>query len=291
MAEPLASNLAFSFAPEGGSLNLENWNGFVGMGSVALALTDTMPPGRVSLFASVGEVSDFNMDGSRPVPASFVMVNGEAYATVPPGADFEIVFSLDSAGQEIPKPTVRSRHKDKVFFNKRFWGMLRVANHTVSFKVLKYTPQKVGGLWTYGQVAAFKMGVMATVEVAAAVAGTGNDEIEIYRIESESLINSEGEWEKPLGWPDNPSYANNAKPPRAKVGVISTRVHEIGMVTSTGYFYTRTYHITNQKPYFGDETYVPKKNLVHGKGMSSLPEALKIKAMEIITARGKGQYL
>lgn len=291
MSSPVSTSISFSFAQESGGLSLDNWNGFVGMGSVALALTDTMPSGRVRLYASVGEVSDFNMDASRNVPASFVEVNGDSFATIPAGADYEIVFALGAAGQDIGKPGVVSRHGNRVTFSSRFWGLIKIKPHTVSFKVLKYTPLKTLSLWTYGQVAAYKNGVLATCAVSPIDRGTGNDELEVYRIESEALINGDGEWEKPIGWPDKPSYANGAKPPRAKVGVITTRIHEVGMVTPTGYFYSRTFHIQNQKPYFGDTTYQPTKKIVQGKGFSSLSDDMKVRAMEAMTARGKANFL
>lgn len=294
MSAPLSSSVQFSFSNQnsGGSLSLENWNGNVGLGSVALALVDTMPTGSLQLFATVGSVSHAGITGSKHVKASFAQVNGSNKVPLPPGASaISIVFVLSETGEDLSGLAMVSQTASEITFNKKFWGLVKIHEHEQSFAVLKYTPETRSGLSTYGVVAAYKNGNMAIVHVNAMETGTGNDELEVYRIESEMLINGDGEWEKPDGWPDKPSYPNGAKAPRPKVGVISTRVHEVGMVTATGYFYSRTFDIQNQKPYFGDITYVPKKNIVKGSGFSQLSDNMKIKAMEAMTARGKGLYL
>lgn len=293
MTNSVTTTVTFSFSDnaDSGSLSLENWNGFVGMGSVALTLVDEAPGPPPTLYTTVGTIEDFNMVLQKPKVAYFTEVNGVNYCNIPATATFTVLFALDHLGNPIPVPPQLGRVKDTVTFAGRFWGLVKVDAHNQPVKVLKYTPHKNLTIWTYGVVAAYKNGQMALCHVQPPAIGTGNDELEIYRVESEVLINGEGEWEKPLGWPDNPSYPNGAAPPRPKVGVISTRVHEVGMVTSTGFFYSRAFDIPIQKPYFGDRNYQPTTNVVQGSGFSKLTPEMKVKAKEAIVARGKGQYL
>lgn len=293
-----STSLGFSFAKDAGSgsFSLENWNGDVGFGAVAMALYDTMdgPKQTKRLYASVGTIIDFQMTGERTVPPQFIEVNGASTASVPDNADFEVLFALDQNGTHITTPNTIRRGGGEVQFSRIFWGLIRIASHTVSFSVLKYTPQKqgeYGSIWTFGVVAAYRNGRLAVCHVSPLESGPGVDEIEVYRVESQSLINKEGEWELPDGWPNNPSYPNGAKPPKPRIGVLTTRVHEVGLVTPQGYFYSRTYDVQNQKPYFGDNTYTPKTTIVQGSGFSRLSDQMKVKAQEAMVRRGKEKYL
>lgn len=289
-----STSVSFSFADslsDSGSLSLDNWGGFVGLGSVGLSLVDTHSLGSLKLYASVGTVVNAGYTGSKIVQPKFVQVNGEDSISIHPNAKYEILFALNENGHSTGTPVSIYRNAFSVKFSHKFWGLVRVLKHTEEFQVLKYTPEVIDGVYTYGVVAAYRSGDMAICHVQPPISGTGNDELEVYRIESEMLINGEGEWEKPDGWPDNPSYKNGAEPPRPRIGVISTRVHEVGMVTPTGYFYSRAFDVANQKPYFGDESYEPEKNLVQGSGFSKLSDEMKVRAKEAMSARGKGAYI
>ena len=238
---PISTSVVFSFADsdESADLQLENWNGFVGMGSVALALVDKGKVGDLMLYASLGTIQDMGYTATKPIPASFVEVNDSNKVTIPLEAKYEVMFALDANGIPMGTPMEVQRSGDTVTFDSKFFGLVRVKAYNKSFKVLKYTPVTTMTSATYGVVAAYRNGRMSLCHVQPPTLGTGNDELEVYRIESEMLINGDGEWEKPNGWPDNPTYPNGATPPRPRIGVISTRVHEVGMVTATGYFYSQ----------------------------------------------------
>lgn len=300
----LTSSLLVPFGSGSGEgvLTLENYQSvFVGLGSLALALHDTIPTGSVQLFTTAGTVADVNLVVQKKVKAAFVQMSNSSTLEIPNGVAYTVLFAIDSNG--VPLDVVEvSRSATEAKFSQPFYGLVKVAEHTIDVRILKYTPSQTtiqnlvstafGVSVTYGTVAAFKDGRLATCEVEPPTVSNGADELEVYRIESQSLINPEGEWEMPDGWPDNPTYPTGATPPRPRIGVVTTRVHEVGMVTSEGYFYSREFDVAIAKPYFGNVTaYTPTKSVVQGSGFSKLTDAMKIKAQEAMTARGKGQYI
>lgn len=297
----LLSSLSVSFSDNADSdavLTIENYQQVpVGLGSLAVAVRDTMTEGTRVLYATAGTIQDVNLVVDKTIDASFLQVDGVIEANIPAEATYEILFSLDSDGNPISGVYEQLRVRNVVKFNRPFYGLIKINEYTVPVHIYKYTPGSrittslvstaFGVTVTYGTVAVYRHGKLAMVDIVPPTVNTGNDELEVYRVESKVLINSEGEWEMPSGWPDNPSYPTGAIPPKARVGVVSTRVHEIGMVTAEGYFYSRAYDVTPQKPYFGDRTYVPEKSVVAGSGMSKLTPAMQAQAQEAMAARGK----
>lgn len=300
MSSPVSTSLSFSLSPTNaqsgdGELEIMAGGDFVGFDGVGLQLYDTIEGDAPELFATVGEIFDFGTTSARPVKSTFSQVSGSKTLTVNAAATYSIVFAFRANGDRFIPQEVK-RVGNTVTFDELFWGLVKVGAYTRPYKILKYKPLRQGtpaqGYTTsYGTVAAFKKGRIAILDVDMLESSTGSDEFEIYRVESSVLLNSEGEWEMPDGWPDKPTYPNGATPPKPKVGVVSTRVHEVGMISSTGMFYSREFTIVPAKPYFGDRNYSPKTNVVQGSGFGKLSDSLKIKAREIIAARGKGQYL
>lgn len=295
MSSPVSTTLSMLFG-EGntGQLQLENGGDFVGLNSVPMALLDTMTTGVLSLHATIGDIRDTGRLVTKHYPGDFNQIDGADFITVPEGAGYSIEFALRENGTRfMPAPT----HKEGTvqYFNERFWGLVAITPYTRQLKLLQYTPNKIGGggsavVIQYGSVAAFRAGRLVVCDVNPASFFSGHDENEVYRVESQALINSEGEWEVPNGWPNTPSYPNGATPPKPRVGVLTTRVHEIGMVTNTGLFWSRTFGVMPQRPYQGDPNYTPPTSITKGVGFSKLSRELQIKAMEIMEARGKGAY-
>lgn len=281
----------------GGELLLENGGGWVGRNSVPMILRDTLigPPTDRHFYCTAGEITVLGTVIPKQYAGNVVQQQGSETMNVPDGAKYEIKFALNEVGGVI-HPTEVSRHNGQVVFNKKWWGVAIISPYTKDFILLSYTPSihkfaNGGEERIYGVVACIKNGRMVTAEVIPPTWGNGHDEFEVYRVESQILINREGEWELPNGWPNNPSYPNGATPPKPRVGVVSTRVHEVGMVTKTGLFWSRTFGVMPARPFSGDPNYQPVTSVIKGRGFESLSENLKLQAMEIMESRGKGKYL
>lgn len=295
MANPVSTTVSFPFSDSanGGTLDIQNGGGYVGLQSVAVMLRDTLKSGILTLYCSVGSLSPAGFKFNKGVSASFSQVSGVSVLDVPDGVPYRITLAFRENGTAFT-PTEISRIGGRVIMSEKFWGLLSIDAYTEEYEVYAYTPQitRVGQARqvTYGTIAAFRAGVLAVVDVFPPIIANGQDELEVYRVESQVLLNGDGEWEMPNGWPNAPTYPNGATPPKPRIGVVSTRVHEIGMVTKTGYFYTRTFSITNQKPYFGNAAYKPATSVVQGSGFSKLSPDMQVKALEAMNARGKGAY-
>lgn len=320
-----SSSVLFPFSNEGeGVLRLENGGPFVGLGSVPVKLFAKMPPSGlmerfkfdnndVKLFASVGSIAFTGRMDVEKVKPSLYSINGASTLKLSDLSTPEILIAFDEKGNPLPihgqafpalpgQLKVVSHQNDEVRFSREFYGVVKGGGYDDPYHVLKYTPLVTGsptglniipGLnnvltTTFGVVAAYRNGVMAMLEVDPYGVTPGDDQIEIYRIESQIVINKEGAWEMPDNWPDNPSYPNGATPPRARSGIVSTRVHEAGYVTKSGYVYTRSFFVMIEKPYWGDNTYKPKKTLVKGDGLNSLGPKEKANAEDALAARSKG---
>lgn len=300
----LSTSLTFAFGDGGESgseLSVENFQQiYVGLGSLALAVIDTLPAGPRTLYTTAGTVVDINRTEQKTIDASFLQVDGIRTVKIHANATYSILFAFDVNGTPITVVET-ARVRNEVTFSEVFYGLIKVNSYTVPVSILKYTPGRVTATSvvstafsitdTYGIVAVYKQGTLATCEVQPPTVSDGSDELEIYRVESEVVLNKEGEWEMPSGWPDNPTYPNGATPPRPRIGVVSTRVHEIGMVTSEGYFYSRAFDVAVQKPYFGDSSYKPTTSVVQGSGFSKLTPAMQVAAQEAMARRGKGSYI
>lgn len=299
MANPLSTSLTFPFSRsghQGGRLELFNGGQGLNMqfGVLPITLIDEVPYGGLSLYASVGTIEDTGLPASKFEQSNYSQVNGTDTLEVPYGATYEIKLAFNEAGAVVT-PAVKSHIGTTVKFTEKFWGMVFISSYTRTGRLLAYTPHATssgyyGSFYEYGTVAAYKDGVLAVCDVIPPSVNNGHDELEVYRIESKALLNGEGEWEMPDGWPNNPTYPNGATPPKPRVGVTTTRVHEVGTVSVNGRFWSREYSISAQKPYFGDPNYQPRKSVVKGSGFSKLSPEMQVKALEVMEQRGKGAY-
>lgn len=299
MANPVSTSLVFPFSRsghQGGKLELFN-GGFglnLSQNVLPITLIDEVPYGGLSLYATVGTIEDTGIPTTKYEQSNFSQVSGVDSIEVPNGATFEIKLAFNEFGAVVT-PVVKSHVGTTVKFHEKFWGLVFISAYTRTGRLLAYTPKITssgywGSLAEYGTVAAYKDGVLAVCDVLPPSTNTGNDELEVYRIESKALLNGDGEWEMPNGWPDNPSYPNGATPPKPRVGVVTTRVHEVGTVNKNGLFWSRTYDVFPQKPYFGDGDYKPATTVVKGSGFSKLSPEMQVKALEVMESRGKGGY-
>lgn len=291
---PVTSSLSLPFGASSGDGSL-SWSlgGLpVRIGDVPLTLADTITGAHeLHTFSTVGTL---NACGRvvKKVEKNFQTLSGSESLTLPQsGVGYRVLVAMDDSGSRINPSITMASDGRTIKFGQKVWGLIQIDGYDQSCVAYDYAPALISGVVTYGLVAAFKAGQASIFQVPMSTYSYGQDEFEIYRVESKTLINDKGAWEMPTGWPNNPSYPNGATPPKPKVGVTTSRVHEIGMISLTGYFYSRTYDPMIYQPYFGDRNYNPQKSVVQGNGMSKIPDSLKARAQQIIAERGKAQYL
>ena len=298
MATPLSTSVLFPFGDNaGGTLTLTAGGDIIlPIGSLLVTMVDTIPGGSPSLYSTVGEIKEVGR-GSKHIKETFANITGADSFELPyRSCTFLLMFAYNEDGvRGTPDYTIDP--DGVVRFAEKIWGMARIGAYEQSVTYLSYTPFSRGdatvGLSTeYGTIAAYKHGVLATLEMSPISVNNGEEELEIFRVESKVLVNAEGAWEYPEGWPNSPSYPGYAgvKTPKPRIGVVTTRVHEIGLVSpKNGYIYVRKFFHAWNQPFFGTISYKPKYELVHGDGLERLKTIsmpFYLRALEIIKERG-----
>ena len=133
------------------------------------------------------------------------------------------------------------------------YGAVEISYQT-SFIMLRYSPEVVPNenLRLFGSILAFFNGSVATFEVPLPELNEG-DFTELYRITSESVVNSEGVFEKPEGWtgePGSPTFPEG-EPDGADPNITVKRVHEIGYITPLSSTFKRELFVPTERPKIG----------------------------------------
>lgn len=298
MATPLTATVVLPFDDSAkGTLSLTLGGEITApFGSILVTMIDNIPGGAPSLHATVGELLVLGV-GAKRVKETFVNLSGEESYDLPNrSCTFHIEFAFDEDGAR-GTPDYSIDPDGTVHFSKKVWGLAKVGAYDQRVTYLAYKPfsrgdSTVGLSSEYGVIAAYKRGTLATLEMSPITINNGEEELEIYRIESKILVNPEGAWEYPEGWPDSPNYPgySGIKTPKPRIGVVTTRVHEVGLVSPrNGYIYVRKFSHSWQQPFFGNISYKPKYELVHGDGLEKLKGIdinIYLRALEFIKQRG-----
>lgn len=201
-----------------------------------------------------------------------------------------ILFAVNKLGNQIgpvlgPYDEVNKRFKP----SEPFFGLVRIGKYTTTYRLLRHVRAVIKqGVWSVpinGHVAAIRNNTMAILQIE--VSGPPEEkEFEIYRVTSEVLTNKDGVWEKPLGWPDTPSYPNGMTPiPKPKIGLITERVHKIGMANSNGFTWERDLFVKEEQPYTNQGSWPVSPNIVKTFKESSWPkDSLLLSVKDLIQA-------
>lgn len=298
----LSTSVSVNFSPDGGSsdgsssggLSLSRINVTVGPDGVAAKLVDRVQTGTLMLFASAGTVSIVG-SYTETIREKMEPLSGVEYIDTPFMESLDFVLAIDEQGNQfIPVVTNLMGGKRKKL-NKKTWGILKRGSYTQPWKLLKYKPDIVSGdsalLVNYGSIAAYKAQNIATLDMEP-LPTTDNDDAEVYRITSKMVVNEEGEWEYPTGWPAEAEYpgGNTSQgKPDPGTGVVPLRVHEICTMNQNGYASVVRYPIKTARPFIGVSGYSPVKVIVQGD-LTKVPEAYQSRAASIYAARS-GQPL
>lgn len=195
-------------------------------------------------FASIGEVVEYATGEEKKLPQLQIVERATSFKC--PTSSCSVLLAYGT-NRQLTTPVLTYDEATKTFNSDReFTGLIQVPEYYESFKILKYTPRRdslIGGgvKFSFGWIAAYdpESGAMATAQCPgwSLIDDKGNTEFEVYNKSSKMLINTLGAWEYPdTGWPEGPcSYSDGHTPvPDPVVGIVTTRVHEVGMADITG---------------------------------------------------------
>lgn len=280
------------FSDIGGEVSLSQFAYPVGLGSLAVKLVDSVTVGDLFLYSTLGQVSVFRQL-PEVIGEKIEVVNGQDRIVRAGTEDISFMLALNNLCQPfVPEYDFDSAQNAWVL-SQKVYGVIKRSSYRRNFYVLKYTPEfprlitnvaDLGNIVKYGTVAAFHSGKFATLDMNPYDVGD-EFQYEVYRVVSTILVDPEGQWENPDGWPNNPSYAGDKKPvPEAGLGVQSERVHEMCTITERGLYRTRQYSVPICKPFQGSVDYKPKISFRQGN-LEAMPFDVKRIALDIIATR------
>jgi len=270
---PLQTSLTASFDDEAsggsGELSLSAINYPVGVDGVAVKLVDTIPTGFRVLRVTFGTVSEY-ANAEEHIPERIEIVQGVEKIETPYLEAISFITAFSDSGAPVTPALTRAPDRKSYTVAPKVWGLITREAYVKPFIILKYVPQiipsfSLSALIKYGTVAVIKNKRVAIHNPDPLDVQDTDNVAEVYKITSEMVVDDEGEWEKPNGWPDNPSYPGNLTPkPQGGTGVIVQRVHEMCVIGQTGISGVRTYYMRNARPYLLDTNYKPIKTLQEG---------------------------
>lgn len=207
------------------------------------------PPG-CQFFTTAGTVTP---GATRTVPVmgemlTFSNSDSASLKYLPMGpVTFEVLWSMDDHAQPVGGLRFKvDSNTGYVRVNVPFTGMVRTSAYQTQYQSIRYKPEieqsmSLVSSWpnlhvTYGVIAAIKNGGMGTFEVPLPTIPSGTDKVELWRVVSNTVLDPDGEWEKPQTWGAGYTgkYADNKTGPNAESSILKERVHEIGYATRTG---------------------------------------------------------
>lgn len=253
--DPLAA------AGAGIPITLEVHPGFTGVATTRLRMYPDVPAFLRTNFGTVvpessvaetivNEVIQFTggniASGSRPIIALL--------SVSPFGALFDVNGGTISPSFAVSGGSLQSSVEDT-------YGGVSISYRT-TYKILRYEAEVTGFFIQRGTVLAFYQGQVAGLDIPLAPVDETN-EIEIYSITSDMVVNSAGAFEMPDGWTGEsgtPTWFDGTPDPDLESRVVR-RVHEQGLITSTNAVSVDSFHIRLERPWVGSFNFTPTKTL------------------------------
>lgn len=146
--------------------------------------------------------------------------------------------------------------------------------YTVRYLEAEYFPADVDIGLQYGTIVATLGTTAEILDVDPPRLERPNQWVEIYRVVSTVIVDGNGRWEKPPGWPEDNSYPNRptVTGPDPDASMDIERVHEYGYCSWIGQTTRETYHHRIEQPYVGSFFYRPQY-LWRQTDAASIPES------------------
>ena len=243
------------------------------------------PPVRAELFASVGTVEKLGIEREK-IEAELIRFSQSATANTSKIMDSSVKITNKWALDISSGKSVRGlRFTPKlgttiVEASEAFTGVILIT-YTSSYRELEYEfefePEGVLDLasnpnavfspefgilnFFSATILAYYEGATASLELTPPVNNnrTATEMIEIYKVISRVVVNSDGAWERPDEWPDKNTYKNYPGFTGPDIGdayVEHERVHEVGFVDDFGRFTFNSFFTLARKP-FGQNYKIP----------------------------------
>lgn len=299
MTSPVQAQATAQIAPGGGdsiSLSFEQEAGIRTDLDVHLLL---FPPVDATLEASAGKVRK-GIAKTIDVAGGVITFNGGDTAHLPKLPVIEnpvlkVLFAFDMQGAAISPGISLDGATGTLKANAPCTAAVSFTPYQTRALEVVYTPLVenlgTGTKSTFGTIAAFyPPRSMTTYQVEPFNIDLGQSDIELYRIFSNSVTTSEGEFERPPNYPASGSYPEKTKVLDTSQTLETERVHEIGFINERGYAFVREYFVRTLEPYIGDSAYAPIKKYRESGALDpkKYPKDLIAKAMNFIKSRGLG---
>jgi len=254
----------FSPGSDAQQLAIENDPGFYADSLSHLLL---IPDVGATVRADPGEV---RLGNSKliDVPAGAMTASGSS-ATLPhppvgTAPVFKTLFAVDPKGNFI---TDVGAYYDSASFQVRFarevaQAAITYSAYKTSARMMTYTPKieaspSGGSKVTYGVITAWYQGTLVVFQVTPPSVQQGLALIELYRRTSPKIINADGPFEKPPGYPTVGTYPGKSYVLDVVGSREIDRVHEIGFIDTDAHTFVYTPSVDILEPYVGDTNYAP----------------------------------
>lgn len=135
-------------------------------------------------------------------------------------------------------------------------------SYSVTYREADYFPLILDNGVQYGTIVATLGTAAEILDVQPPRLDRPDQWVEIYRVVSTVIVDGDGRWEKPPGWPEDSNYPNrNASfhgEPDPDASLDIERVHEYGYISWMGQTTRETYHHRIEQPYVGSFSYRPQ---------------------------------
>lgn len=183
--------------------------------------------------------------------------------------------------------------------SQKFYGGA-IVTYTSTYNIWSWQPPSPGETWwnyrpdsfNYAiQILAFHEGATATHTVSFGVVQSDSFR-EAYRVTSEYIADSEGQWEVPPNWPEDNEYPfDNEEGPDVDSYQQLERTHEIMTVRLDSSTFIDRQWVTHEQPYSGSNlSYEPEYKFTKGSGTGDWEEAFLNIGWNEIETRLKNEY-
>lgn len=194
-------------------------------------------------------------------------------------------LAFDRQGRTVQPVITHDLLTSEVIADQAFYGGVRVA-YDAAYRVIDYTPEihwnpqiASGGavIVQTGMVLAYYQGQIATLSVEAEFGEPSAQYVELYRVISHIVLDPDGAWEEPPGWPEENKYpTTNAEGPDPDNSFTDERPHEIARINTLGQIDISNYYVSWAKPYTGASNYRPRYRLRRGVAPEGYQEAFAV---------------
>ena len=259
--EQLGDPLVEDFAAQG--VNLQVKQG--GTPSLEGRPFQVFPAVGAKVFATNGDVTS---KGRREKTGLFDIVtfSGSDSANAQlPIANLSSIKALSDvyseSGQKVSETPRRDPGTYGLIVDQPIYGTFKI-EYTTTYKQYywRYTGDNDDEIYIKGVVIAYLDGSSASLEFDDGDEAIDFDKTEIYRVTSKYVVDSEGAWEYPPGWPDDTDYAQSSTdetPDNSSYQVLE-RVHFMGWVNKRGVDTYEWWPVVKEQPFQGHSSYEPQ---------------------------------